>query len=212
MSDWKSALKADPIPWLLEPENPSVRYFTLTDLLERPQDDPQVVATKRALPTSKVVAKIFSRQDPAGFWESPEKPYKPKYKATYWQVMLLSLLGLDREDERVQRACEHIFRFQLQEGGFSELGEEAAREMQASLGPRGKPSKWVTLNALRVLKRLALPEAPTPNSAPPRSPQLWEEAGERRVVPPSPRACPEPAKGLREGAKGVRAAQRRTAS
>ncbi len=128
MNDWKSVLKADPIPWLLEPKDPSVRYFTLTDLLERPQDDPQVVAAKRAIPTSKVVAKIFSRQDPAGFWESPEKPYKPKYKATYWQIMLLSLLGLDREDERVQRACEHIFKFQLEEGGFSELGEEAARE------------------------------------------------------------------------------------
>jgi hypothetical protein len=128
MNDWKSVLKADPIPWLLEPENPSVRYFTLTDLLGRPKDDPQVLDAKRAIPTSAVVTKIFSRQDPAGFWESPEKPYQPKYKATYWQIMLLALLGLDRQDERVQRACEHIFKFQLQEGGFSELGERAARE------------------------------------------------------------------------------------
>ena len=47
MNDWKSVLKADPIPWLLEPENPSVRYFALTDLLEHPQDDPQVVAAKK---------------------------------------------------------------------------------------------------------------------------------------------------------------------
>lgn len=128
MSDWKIALKANPIPWLLEPDNPSVRYFTLTDLLERPQGDPQVRAAKRAIPTSKVVAKIFSKQDPAGFWESPEKPYKPKYKATCWQIMLLALVGLDKEDERVQTACEHIFSFQLEEGGFSELGEDAARE------------------------------------------------------------------------------------
>ena len=34
MSNWKSALKADPIPWLLEPDNPSVRYWTLRDLLD----------------------------------------------------------------------------------------------------------------------------------------------------------------------------------
>ena len=115
MNDWKSVLKADPIPWLLEPENPSVRYFTLTDLLECPKDDPQVVIAKRAIPTSRVVAKIFARQNPAGFWESPERPYTPKYKATYWQIMLLSQLGLDREDERGRRACEHIFRFQLEE-------------------------------------------------------------------------------------------------
>ncbi len=142
MSDWKSVLKADPIPWLLEPENPSVRYFTLTDLLERPKDDPQVVTAKRAIPTSKVVARIFSKQDVAGFWESAERPYIPKYKATYWQIMLLSLLGLDREDDRVRKACEHIFRFQLEEGGFSELGEEAAkREYLRKLEAAHKRSK-----------------------------------------------------------------------
>jgi len=35
MSNWKSTLKGDPIPWLLEPDNPSVRYWTLRDLLDR---------------------------------------------------------------------------------------------------------------------------------------------------------------------------------
>jgi hypothetical protein len=33
MNDWKARLKADSLPWLLELENPSVRYWTLTDLL-----------------------------------------------------------------------------------------------------------------------------------------------------------------------------------
>ena len=36
MTDWKTHLITDPLPWLLEPdpENPSVRYFALTDLLD----------------------------------------------------------------------------------------------------------------------------------------------------------------------------------
>ena len=29
MEKWNSLLKADPLPWLLEPDNPSVRYFAL---------------------------------------------------------------------------------------------------------------------------------------------------------------------------------------
>jgi len=128
MAGWKDVLKADPTDWLLEPANPSVRYFTLKEILDRPGDDPEVLAAKGAIPTSKVVAKIFARQDPEGFWGSPHRPYLPKYKATYWTLMVLGHLGLSREDERVQRAVEYIFRFQQPGGGFAESGEERARQ------------------------------------------------------------------------------------
>jgi hypothetical protein len=37
VSDWKSVLKADPVDWLLEKDNPSVRYFTLSQLLDKPK-------------------------------------------------------------------------------------------------------------------------------------------------------------------------------
>jgi len=43
-------LRADPTEWLLEPENPSVRYLTLTHLLDRPQDDPLVAEARAAMP------------------------------------------------------------------------------------------------------------------------------------------------------------------
>jgi hypothetical protein len=42
MGNWKSALKGDTMRWLLEKDNPSVQYFTLTDILERPKNDPEV--------------------------------------------------------------------------------------------------------------------------------------------------------------------------
>ena len=32
-SNWRSQLKGDPIPWLLEENQPEVRYLTLTELL-----------------------------------------------------------------------------------------------------------------------------------------------------------------------------------
>ena len=38
MNNWKSLLKTDPTDWLLERDNPSVRYYTLTDILDMSPD------------------------------------------------------------------------------------------------------------------------------------------------------------------------------
>ncbi len=137
--NWKSVLKADPVYWLLERENPSVRYFTLRDVLGYSEKDPEVEEAKAAIKRYEKVSKIFSKQKPDGYWESAEQPYQPKYKSTYWQIMILGQLGLDKTDERVRKACEYIFRFQLEEGGFSEFGEEGAK----------REYRWVKERALK---------------------------------------------------------------
>ena len=46
---WLDGLCADPLPWLLESENPSVRYLTLTGLLDRPADDPEVAGIRQEI-------------------------------------------------------------------------------------------------------------------------------------------------------------------
>ena len=68
MDEWKSTLKADPIPWLLERENPSVRYWTLTDVLNRPADDPEVQATQAAIPTCPPAVELLAAQKGEGYW------------------------------------------------------------------------------------------------------------------------------------------------
>ena len=125
--DWKSVLNADPVDWLLEHENPSVRYFTLKDIVGLSDQDLEVREAKNAIRCYGKVTKIFSKQKSGGYWESAEQPYLPKYKSTYWQIMILSQLGLGNSDERVRKACEYIFQFQLEEGGFSAFREEGAR-------------------------------------------------------------------------------------
>jgi hypothetical protein len=54
--------------WLLEqePGNPGVRYFALTNLLERPQDDPEVIAAQRAVMEQGPVPAILAAQNPGG--------------------------------------------------------------------------------------------------------------------------------------------------
>jgi hypothetical protein len=82
MGEGKAQVRGDPTVWLLGEDNPSVRYLTLCYLLDRPEDDPEVEATRAAIPRSRVVERIFGRQAPGGFWGDPASPYQPKYKAS----------------------------------------------------------------------------------------------------------------------------------
>jgi len=116
------------VRWLLEPEQPSVRYLALRELLGHSADDPTVLATRADIARSPAMERIFSHQAADGAWGDPENPYLPKYRSTYWTVMLLGYLGMSREDERVQRAVEFVFRFQQPNGGFAEYGREGARQ------------------------------------------------------------------------------------
>jgi hypothetical protein len=123
MSDnWQTRVKGNPLPWLLEPDeaNPGVRYFTLRDLLERPADDPEVVAAQEAVMRSGPVPHILDAQYPQGYWVKPGGGYSPKYRSTLWSVLFLAQLGADGRDERVRRACEYVFAHsQTPSGAFS---------------------------------------------------------------------------------------------
>ncbi len=137
--DWSKILSESPIDWLLEMSNPLVRYFTLRDILARPDKDSEVLEAKRLVPNSAIVQKILQKQDTQGYWENPGSPYLPKYKSSYWTIMLLGRLGMDKTSEQVAKACEYIFQFQLDEGGFTcETSWTATKEYENPLQKRGK--------------------------------------------------------------------------
>jgi hypothetical protein len=108
MDKWRTFLKADPAEWLLEEDIPSVRYFTLTDILDMPQNSPKVLAAKKSIMTNGAVPKILSKINSGGYWETPNSFYTAKYKGTVWQLNTLAELGADPTDSRVKAACEFI--------------------------------------------------------------------------------------------------------
>lgn len=108
MNNWKSALNGDPTDWLLENNNPSVRYFTLIDILEKPEVDSEVREAKRDIMEIGVVPAILSKQNKAGYWENPERFYVEKYKGTVWQLIILAEHGADGENNKIRKACEFI--------------------------------------------------------------------------------------------------------
>ncbi|MFB0533707.1 MAG: nitrogen fixation protein NifH [Anaerolineae bacterium] len=118
MADWMSLLETDPIPWLLGEDNPSVRYFTLTDLLEPPLSNAEVRQAKAAIMASEPVQKILDAQYPDGYWVKPGIGYSPKYRATVWQVIFLADLGATRTAQ-IEKACEQVFEHaQRTDGAF----------------------------------------------------------------------------------------------
>lgn len=108
VADWKSKLKADPTDWLLEQDNPSVRYFTLTELLDKSQTDEETHKAKTAIMKMGVVPKILAKQNSNGSWDTPTMFYTAKYKGSSWQLLILAELGADSEDDQVKKACEFI--------------------------------------------------------------------------------------------------------
>lgn len=121
MSEWKKLLKANPLDWLLEKNSPSVRYFALTQILGKPQENYDVEEAKKEIMLTGTVPKILSKQNEGGYWEAPEKFYTAKYRGTAWQLVILSELGADEKDERVKKACEFVLDSSqdIESGGFS---------------------------------------------------------------------------------------------
>ena len=110
------------LDWLLEPEQPAVRYLTLVDLLGRKESDPEVRQAHSRIPRVGWAADLLSRQKPKGYWE-PRAPTNfqsyarflqfPQFGSTFWPALVLADLGLDARDPRIRRIAELFFEYKL---------------------------------------------------------------------------------------------------
>ncbi|MGB9937498.1 MAG: nitrogen fixation protein NifH [Methanobacterium sp.] len=127
MGDWKSYLNNDPTNWLIEEDNPSVRYFTLLDILDKPYNDKTVEGARKNIMKIGTVPKILAKQNTDGYWGIPENFYlRGKYKGTSWQLIILAELGADGNDARIKNACEFMLKNSQdpESGGFSYISAE----------------------------------------------------------------------------------------
>jgi hypothetical protein len=145
---WKSFLRDDPTAWLLEEDDPSVRYFTLVGLLHRSEDDPDARAAREAINHSDVVRAILDAQRPAGHWDRDKRPYHGVSK----HLIVLEHLGYQGHDERVHQAIEYLLaNAQMDDGAFSSDKFE---------GDRSLVIPCFTANAVRLLHWFGYGEDP----------------------------------------------------
>lgn len=110
-------LNGDPLPWLLNPENPSVRYWTLVDILDRPANDPEVQEARAAIIRQPLVKELFALQHAKGYWGEETKPHTALGTGTV--LSLLNMLGVP-PDQRTTAGCDSFLNFcQHESGGFS---------------------------------------------------------------------------------------------
>ena len=135
MSDWKSALKADPTDWLLEEADPSIRYWTLKDLLHKSESEPEVCEARGKISESKEVQMIFSKIDINGgpFWSRSNGDIYWGTFSTGGVLCFLAETGLTKEAPKIASLAEFVFEYQSEEGFFK-------------LGPRG-PGWWSCFTA-----------------------------------------------------------------
>lgn len=113
--------------WLLEKENPSIRYRTLTELLEKNACNPEVLETKQVILSSEPVKNIFYRMHPDGYWlqKNPRSGevagYGVEYGAftsTHFVLAYLAELGLDKQNPQVKKAAHRYLNLQQPDGDF----------------------------------------------------------------------------------------------
>jgi hypothetical protein len=115
---WKNQLRGDSLPWLLESENPGVRYIAMRDLLDLHPDDKKLKSARKLAHKEGPIAHVLSKMKEEGFWQRSGTGYGPKYKSTVWALILLAQLGAAvREDKRIRKACRYYLDHALNPGG-----------------------------------------------------------------------------------------------
>ena len=112
-------MKNPVIDWLLEENQPSIRYLALTELLGSSEEDSEVKSASENIMNIGWAKDILEKQTSSGYWIQ-ESLYEPKYISTNWMLLILSDLGLTKEEPRVGKACQTwMKRFGTEDGGFS---------------------------------------------------------------------------------------------
>ncbi len=115
MVEWKDLLQADPTDWLLTVGQPWVRYRTLVDLLDRPEDDPEVKAARQAMLEHPQVQGLIEELK-----EWPGYPLKRHNDAKHplHKLALLADFGFRASDPTMPWIVKEVTAHQSPEGAF----------------------------------------------------------------------------------------------
>jgi len=106
--------KHDPLRYLLAPRRPAwARYRTLVDICGRPQDDPDVIACRRARDASAIVRKLRARQQPDGSFRC--MPWLHIHRYFFHQFIEM---GYGIDDPDVRKTAEMLLNYQLPAGAY----------------------------------------------------------------------------------------------
>ncbi len=81
-------------------------------------------ATRNSITKIGWAKDILDEQLPSGYWFHERSLFLPTFHATFWVLLILSDLGLTKDDPRIDRACQLWMKHNLNtDGGFSQTGK-----------------------------------------------------------------------------------------
>lgn len=123
---WKNQLRKDSLPWLLESNDPGVRYLALRDLSDLPSADKKLKTARRMAHQEGPIAEVLSKMNEQGYWVKSGPGYNPKYRSTVWSMILLAQLGASvKEDQRIERASSYLLDHMAEGGQFTTISSGA---------------------------------------------------------------------------------------
>lgn len=114
---WLDYVHRDPVPWLLDPENPSARLLTLRHIFERPEAE--LEAEYRAVLSWRPVQTLLRYANPISFWGRAENPYFGAAAGTFGILYTLAQMSAPPFNLAIA-ACEHLLTYgRLADGRFA---------------------------------------------------------------------------------------------
>ena len=104
------------LQWLLDPQNPSVRYHTLVDVSGYAPESKNAIEARNRILRHSVVKRIMSGQSKAGFWPQRDTCDSPRFTGALWALTLLGEMGVV-PGLRVKKECERFFNLHQAENG-----------------------------------------------------------------------------------------------
>lgn len=103
------------VEWLLERDQPAIRYQTLVDIFDPRSENEDVKEAYSRIPGKGWAAQILAEQLPGvlegnvwrfqGYWHNYTLLNRPKYVATLWKFLVLIDLGLTAKNDQILMTC-----------------------------------------------------------------------------------------------------------
>jgi len=107
------------ISWLTEDNNLSVKYFTNRDIIGKRVVKKEYQSIVNNIANSVPASTILNLRNKDGWWSVNNYSYNPLYKNTFWQLYFLSLLGINREIDGIDKSVGLIAKnMQREDGSF----------------------------------------------------------------------------------------------
>lgn len=117
----------DVLAWLLEPENPSVRYRTLVELMGKKEADEEIQELRKQIFDSESVGKLFDAIHPDGYWiqnngrtgkMTGDDVEYGSFATTHFCLSYCAELGLDRKHPLTEKAAQRYLGLQKFDGDW----------------------------------------------------------------------------------------------